>query len=81
MNDRIKKADRDSPLYKLPLVENLSDEIAGAFEFVCADGQERPGSRRDSRVHKINNWLWNFGRPQPRVGGLLVSNTEIICRT
>ena len=24
----------------------------------------------------INTWLWNFGRPQPRIGGLSVAKTE-----
>ena len=46
-----------------------------AFEYGCADG---PNSRRGSHVYEINTWLWNFGRPQPRVGGLSVSKTEKI---
>ena len=50
-----------------------------AFEFGCADGQG-PASRRGSPVYEVNDWLWNFGRPQPRVGGLSVSNTERIRR-
>jgi hypothetical protein len=37
-----------------------------AFEFGCADGQG-PASRRGGHVYENNNWLWNFGRPQPRV--------------
>jgi hypothetical protein len=36
------------------------------------------GSRRGSHVYEINAWLWNFGRPQPRVGGLSVAKTERI---
>ena len=48
-----------------------------AFEFGCADGQG-PTSRRGSHVYEINAWLWNFGRPQPRVGGLSVAKTERI---
>jgi hypothetical protein len=36
------------------------------------------GSR--SHVYEINAWLWNFGRPQPRVGGLSVAKTERIRR-
>jgi hypothetical protein len=32
------------------------------------------------RVEDINDWLWNFGRPQPRVGGLSVAKTERIRR-
>ncbi len=31
-------------------------------------------------VYEINAWLWNFVRPQPRVGGLLVAKTERIRR-
>ena len=33
------------------------------------------------RVEDINDWLWNFGRPQPRVGGLSVAKTERIRRS
>ena len=52
-----------------------------AFKFGpgCADGT-RKESRRGSHVYAINTWLWNFGRPQPRVGGLSVAKTEMICR-
>ena len=50
-----------------------------AFKFGCADGASQ-GSRRGSHVYEINTWLWNFGRPQPRVGGLSVVKTEDICR-
>ena len=50
-----------------------------AFEFGCADGQGQ-ASRRGSHVYEINTWLWNFGRPQPRVGGLSVAKTERIRR-
>jgi hypothetical protein len=50
-----------------------------AFEFGCADGQGH-ASRRGSHVYDINDWLWNFGRPQPRVGGLSVAKTERIRR-
>jgi hypothetical protein len=50
-----------------------------AFEFGCADGQG-PASSRGSHVYEINDWLWNFGRPQPRVGGLSVAKTERIRR-
>jgi hypothetical protein len=30
--------------------------------------------------YEINTWLWNFGRPQPRVGGHSVAKTEKILR-
>jgi hypothetical protein len=50
-----------------------------AFEYGCADGSGQ-GSRRGSHVYEINTWLWNFGRPQPRIGGLSVAKTEQIRR-
>jgi hypothetical protein len=50
-----------------------------AFEFGCADGSGQ-GSRRGSHVYEINTWLWNFGRPQPRIDGILVTKTETIRR-
>ena len=50
-----------------------------AFEYGCADGSGQ-GSRRGSHVYEINTWLWNFGRPQPRIGGFSVAKTERIRR-
>ncbi len=50
-----------------------------AFECCCADGAG-PTTRRGSHVYEINTWLWNFGRPQPRVGSLSVAKTEKIQR-
>ena len=50
-----------------------------AFEYGCADGAG-PNSQRGSNVYEINTWLWNFGRPQPHVGGLSVAKTEKIRR-
>jgi hypothetical protein len=46
-----------------------------AFECGCAHGAG-PTSRRGSHVYEINTWLWNSGRPQPRMGGLSVAKTE-----
>ncbi len=46
-----------------------------AFEYGCADGSGQ-GSRRGSHVYEINSWLWNFGRPQPRIGGLSVAKPK-----
>ena len=34
------------------------------------------GTIRGSHVYEINTWLWNFGRPQPHIGGLSVVKTE-----
>ncbi len=39
-----------------------------------------PASRRGSHVYEINTWMWTFGRPLPRAGGLSVAKTEMICR-
>ena len=50
-----------------------------AFEYGCADGSGQ-GSRRGSHVYEINTRLWNFGRPQPRIGGLSVAETEGVRR-
>ncbi len=50
-----------------------------AFECCCADGAG-PTTRRGSHVYEINTWLWNSGRPQPRVGCLSVAKTEKIRR-
>jgi hypothetical protein len=50
-----------------------------AFKIGCADGQG-PASCWGSHVYEINDWLWSFGRPQPRVGGLSVAKTEEISR-
>ena len=64
-----------------PLLQFLPQILADAFESQCgcADGAG-PTTRRGSHVYEINTWLWNFGRPQPRVGGLSVAKTEKIRR-
>ena len=38
----------------------------------CADAASADG-RRGSNVHKVNPWLWQFGRGKPRLGGLSVT--------
>ena len=73
------------PLYPCFLDGNLTSTIphkyaarqARDFEYGCADGPLQ-GSRRGSHVYEVNTWLWNFGRPQPRVGGLSVAATQKI---
>jgi hypothetical protein len=47
------------------------------FAFGCADGHGQE-MRRGSHVYEVNTWLWNFGRPQPRVASLSVAKTEKI---
>jgi hypothetical protein len=75
------------PLIPCFLDENATSTIShkyssrqwDAFECCCADGAG-PTTRRGSHVYEINTWLWKFGRPQPRVGGLSVAKTEKIRR-
>jgi hypothetical protein len=61
------------------LPHKYSNRQKDAFECGCADGAG-PTSRRGSHVYEINTWLWNFGRPQPRVGDLSVAKTEKLRR-
>jgi hypothetical protein len=56
-----------------------SNRQKDAFECCCADGAG-PTSQRVIHVYEINTWLWNFGRPQPRVGDLSVAKTEMLRR-
>jgi len=64
---------------QMELESCMNRRLSPLSEFGCADGQG-PASRRGSHVYEVNDWLWNFGRPQPRVGGLSVSKTERIRR-
>ena len=61
------------------LPHKYSSRQKDAFECGCADGAG-PTSLRGSHVYEINTWLWNFGRPQPRVGDLSVAKTEKLRR-
>ena len=40
----------------------------------CSDASELDG-RRGSKVYAVNPWLWQFGRGNPRLGGLTVEET------
>ena len=40
----------------------------------CADSAAVDG-RRCSNVYEVNQWLWQFGRGKPRLGGLTVEET------
>ena len=44
-----------------------------AFEELRLRTADGAGPNSRSHVYEINTWLWNFGRPQPRVGGLSVA--------
>jgi hypothetical protein len=69
------------PLFPCFLNGNTTSTIPNKYaapqKFGCADGASH-GSRRGSHGYEINAWLWTFGRPQPRVGGLSVAKTERI---
>ena len=41
----------------------------GSCDTAAADG------RRGSNVYEVNQWLWQFGRGKPRLGGLSVEET------
>ena len=40
----------------------------------AADESDR--TRKGSNVYEIKQWLWQFGRGKPRLGGLSVAETE-----
>ncbi len=65
--------------FQTAIPHKYSSQQRDAFECCCADGAG-PNSQRGSHVYDINTWLWNFGRPQPRVGDLSVAKTEKIRR-
>ena len=45
------------------------------FPMCCADAAAVDG-RRGSNVYEVNQWLWQFGRGKPRLGGLSVERTQ-----
>ena len=69
------------PLMPLFLLGNstiqhqLRQHRSARFPHGLADAADEPG-RRGGNVHKINQWLWQFGRDKPRLGGLSVAETE-----
>ena len=47
------------------------------FPYGAADAADASGTgKRGSNVYEVNQWLWQFGRGKPRLGGLSVSATE-----
>ena len=42
----------------------------GSCDTAAADGL------RESNVYEVNQWLWQFGRGKPRLGGLSVEDTD-----
>ncbi len=47
----------------------MSGFLVGSCDTAAADG------RRGSNVYKVNQWLWQFGRGKPRLGGLSFEKT------
>ena len=45
------------------------------FPHGLADASDESG-RKGSNVYEINQWLWQFGRGKPRLGGPSVAETE-----
>ena len=45
------------------------------FPHGLADAADESG-RKGSSVYEIDQWLWQFGRGKPRLGGLSVAETE-----
>ena len=45
------------------------------FPHGCADAADESG-RKGSNVYDVNQWMWEFGRGKPRLGGLSVTETE-----
>jgi hypothetical protein len=53
----------------------LRKHLRGKFPYGEADAADASG-KRGSNVYEVNQWLWQFGRGKPRLGGLSVSATE-----
>ena len=45
------------------------------FAHGCADALDGSG-KKGSNVYEVNQWLWEFARGKPRLGGLSVTETE-----
>jgi hypothetical protein len=71
------------PLIPLFLAGNVTPTIPhlfskrkdSGFPMGCADTASVEG-RRGSNVYEVNQWLWQFGRGKPSMGGLSVEDTE-----
>ncbi len=44
------------------------------FPYGCANAAATDG-RRGGNVYEVNQWLWQFGRCKPRLGGLTIEDT------
>ena len=71
------------PLMPLFLAGNATPTIPhlyskrkdSGFPMGCADAAV--DGRRGSNIYEVNQWLWQFGRGKPRLGGLSVEDTQI----
>ena len=60
---------------KTPTIPHVfSKRKDSGFPMGCADAAALDG-RQGSNVYEVNPWLWQFGRGQPRLGGLTVEET------
>jgi hypothetical protein len=46
------------------------------FPYGCTDASDESGTGKGSNVYEVNQWMWEFGRGKPRLGGLSVTETE-----
>ena len=53
----------------------FSKRKEAGFPFGCADAAALDG-RQGSNIYEVNQWLWQFGRGKPRLGGLSIEQTE-----
>ena len=71
------------PLVPLFLAGNATPTIPhlyskrndSGFPMGCADAAA-VDCRRGSNIYEVNQWLWQFGRGKPLLGGLSVEDTE-----
>ena len=60
--------------YTLTIPHKYSKNKNSCFPAGCADSAVEDG-RRGSNVYEVNQWLWQFGRGKPRLGGLTIKET------
>ena len=65
--------------YTLTIAHPLLQHRSARFPHGLADAADESG-RKGSNVYEINQWLWQFGRAKPRLGGLSVAETEELRR-
>ena len=61
-----------NPTPTIPHVYSKRKE--SGFQLECTDAAALDG-RRGSNVYEVNQWLWQFGRGKPHLGGLTVEET------